>query len=125
MLFVHTEMPYCLFCFELNGKIIATVLNKTLKNVDRIVEMAAQVNSLVKCTHHYGKMKKSKKIQGKVLSIYNKKTKTGCNNRHVHVQFDLGGASTKVADMSIRSIQAAPEEEGNTAEGLSVAVAEE
>ena len=60
---------------------------------------------------------------GKVLSIHDKKTKPGDNSRHVHVQFDLGFGCTKIADVNIWSIQAAPEEEGNTAEEQSVAVA--
>ena len=58
-----------------------------------------------------------------MLSIYNKKTKSGRNSRHIRAKFDLGGGSTKIADINIRSIQAAPEEESGTIEEQSVAVA--
>ena len=49
-------------------------------------------------------------IRGKVLSIYSKKTASGRNSRYVRCEFDLGGGATKVADVNIRSILAAPEE---------------
>ena len=44
-------------------------------------------------------------------SIYNKKTKRGRNSQHVRAKFDLGGGTTKIADVNIRSIQAALEDE--------------
>ena len=64
-------------------------------------------------------------IHGKVLSIYNKNTKTGPNSQHVCAQFNLGGGSTTIADVNIRSIQVVPAEESNTVEEQSVVVAEE
>ena len=98
---------------------------KTFENGDRIVAKATHVTSLAECTRCYGRMNKSKMINGKVLSLYNKKTSTGRNSRHVRALFDLGGGSTKVADLNIRSIHAAPEEESEDVEGQSMAVAEE
>ena len=98
---------------------------KTFENGDRIVAKATHVTSLAECTRRYGRNNKSKMINGKVLSLYNKKTATGRNSRHVRALFDLGGGSTKVADLNIRSIQAVPEEESETVEEQSVAVAEE
>ena len=99
--------------------------NKTFSNGDRIVAKATHITSLAECTHCFGKDNKSKLIHGKVLCIYNKKTKTGRNSWHVCAQFDFGGGSTKIADVIIRSIQAAPEEKSETVEEQSVAVAEE
>ena len=96
---------------------------KTFENGDSIVAKATHVTSLVECTRHFGKRNKSKLINGTVLSIYNKKTKSGRNSRQVRAKFDLGGGSTKIADVNIRSIQAAPEEESGTVEEQSVAVA--
>ena len=55
----------------------------------------------------------------------NQRSKTGRYSHHVHAQFDLGGDSTKIADANKRSIQAVPEDESNTVEEESVAVAEE
>ncbi len=98
---------------------------KTFKNGDRIVARATHVTSLAECTHRYGRKNKSKTIHGKMLPLYNKKTSTGRNSQHVCALFDLGGCSTKVAHLNIRSIQVAPEEESEAVEGQSMAVAEE
>ena len=98
---------------------------KTFKNGDRIVARATHVTSLAECTRRYGRKNKSKTIHGKMLPLYNKKTSTGRNSQHVCALFDLGGCSTKVAHLNIRSIQVAPEEESEAVEGQSMAVAEE
>ena len=123
---MYVQKYRTLFFFRLNDEIVTMPLNKkTFENVDRIVAKATHVTSLAECTRRYGRNNKSKMINGKVLSLYNKKTATGRNSRHVRVLFDLGGGSTKVADLNIRSIQAAPEEESDDVEGQSMAVAEE
>ena len=96
---------------------------KSFENGDSIVAKATHVTSLAECTRRFGKRNKSKWINGTVLSIYNKKTKTGRNSRHVRAKFDLGGGSYKIADVNIRSIQAAPEEESGAVEEQPVAVA--
>ena len=45
---------------------------------------------MAECTCCYGRKNKPKMIHGQVLSIYNKKTKSGRNSWHFHAQFDLG-----------------------------------
>ncbi len=91
--------------------------NETFENGDSIDTKATHVTSLAECTRCYGRKNKSKIIYGKARSIYNLKTKTECNSRHVCALFDLGGDSTKVADVNIRSIQAVPDEESEIVEG--------
>ena len=91
--------------------------NKTIGNGDRNVAKATHVTSLTEFTCHFGRNIKSKMIHGKVLSIYNKKTKIGHNSQLVHVQFDLRGGSTKIADMSIRSTQTDDCNEGKNTVG--------
>ena len=44
-------------------------------------------------------------VNGKVLSIFTKKTATGHNSRYIRGQFDLGGGVLKVADVNVRSIK--------------------
>ena len=65
-------------------------------------------------------------INEKVLSIYNKKTKSIDVTAGISVKkFDLGGGTKKIAGVNIRSIQAAPEDESDTVEEQSVTVVEE
>ena len=112
------------FFWESTPKIIVTVLNKTFKNGDRIVAKATHITSLTECPRCFGRKNKLKMIHGKVLSICDKKTISGRNSQHVCAQFDLGGGSTKIADVNTRSIEAA-QEKSNTIEQQSVALAEE
>ena len=90
--------------------------NKTFENGDRVLAKAMYVTSLAEYTRLFGRQSKSKMIGGKVLSVYNKKTAIGRNSRYVQCQFDLGGGSTKVADVNIRFIQASPEEKSDAIE---------
>ena len=96
---------------------------KTFENGDSIVAKATHVTSMAECTCRLGKRNKSKVINGAVLCIYNKKTKSRCNSQHICAKFDLGGGTTKIADVVIRSIQAVPEEESSTVEKQSIAAA--
>ena len=57
-----------------------------------------------------------KLVEGKILSIYKKKTATGYNCQCIHGQFELGGASTEVANISMRSITVATDESDNVEE---------
>lgn len=45
-------------------------------------------------------------VNGKVLSIFTKKTATGHNSCYIHGQFDLGtSGEVKVADVNVRFIK--------------------
>ena len=43
-------------------------------------------------------------VNGKMLSVFTKKTVTGRNSRYIHGQLDLGGGVLKVADINAKSI---------------------
>ena len=96
---------------------------KMIENGDSIVAKATHVTSMAECTCRLGKRNKSKVINGAVLCIYNKKTKSRCNSQHICAKFDLGGGTTKIASIKIRSIQVEQEEKRSTVEKQSVAAA--
>ncbi len=43
-------------------------------------------------------------VNGKMLSVFTKKTVTGRNSRYIHGQLDLGGGVLKVSDINVKSI---------------------
>ena len=80
-------------------------IGRVFENGDKITAKAVHVTSLAECTRRFGRQNKTKMINGKVLSIFTKKTATGRNSRYVRGQFDLGGGVLKVADINVRSIK--------------------
>ena len=80
-------------------------IGRVFENGDKITAKAFHVTSLAECTRRFGRQNKTKIINGKVLSIFTKKTATGRNSRYVRGQFDLGGGVLKVADINVRSIK--------------------
>ena len=115
-----------LFLFaNVTAETFATMTNKAFENGVRVLAKAIHVTSLAECTRRFGRQHKSKIIGGKVLSIYSKKTASGRNSRYVRYQFNLGCGVTKVADVNIGSVQAAPEEDSDAIEETPVAEAEE
>ena len=62
------------------------------------------INS-VEYTCCFRKQNKTKMVNRKVLSVFNKKTATGRNSCYIYGQLNLGGGTLKVADIYVRSIK--------------------
>ena len=60
---------------------------------------------MLECTRRFGKQNKTKMVNRKVLSVFNKKTATSRNNCYICGQFNLGGKMMKVTNMNTMSIK--------------------
>ncbi len=102
-------------------------IGRVFQNGDKVTAKAVHVTSLAESTHCFGRQSKTKMVNGKVLSIFTKKTATGHNSRYIRGQFDLGGGVLKVDDVNVRSIKLVevatetPEEPTETTENEAVA----
>ena len=78
------------------------VVRQVFKNGDEVTTKAFHVTSLAESTCCFGMQKKTKMVNGKVLSVFTKKTAIDYNSHYICGQFDLGGGVLKVTDINVR-----------------------
>ena len=84
---------------------------------DRIRAKALHVTSEAECSRRFGSNFKAKLLNGQVISVENKPTKTGRISWHVRAKYDLGGGTSKVTTLNVRSVKALPVESNGSVSG--------
>ena len=101
-------------------------IGRVFKNGDKIMVKAIYITSIAESNFCFGRQKKTKMANGKVLSVCTKKTATGHNSHYIGGQFDLGSWVLIMADVNVRSIKLVevateiPEEPTETTENEAV-----
>ena len=70
-----------------------------------VTAKAIHVLHLSECARCYGSDKKTKRLDGLVITNVNKPTDTGRASWFVRVWFHLGGGQTKLHKLSVRSVK--------------------
>ena len=60
----------------------------------------------MECHQHYGTNEKKKRVNGVVLSVEKRKTKTGRSSTYIDAEYDFGNGKKKKAVLFISSVRA-------------------
>ena len=78
------------------------------KNGEAVTEKAHHVTSNSGCAHRYSSHKNYDMVYGEMIEYLNKPTDTGRRIWYFWARYDLGGGTTKIAELNVHYIKAAP-----------------